>query len=81
MNPTIVADGAWRRRHSPEFQARLRELREGVHAQHVAEWARAGLVGRLVLRWRMYREFRRECRKLEPSPGSLYGSPSDLGGR
>jgi hypothetical protein len=35
--------------------------------------AEAGLLERLVLRWRMAAEYRSERRKLEPTPGSLYG--------
>lgn len=74
MKPRIVADGAWRLRRSPEFQARLRELRESIEARHATELAQAGFVRGLILRWRIAAEFRRERRKLEPSPGSLYNS-------
>lgn len=72
MKPRFVADGGWRLRQSPEFQARLRELRESVRARHAAELAKAGLFRRLVLRWRIASEFRRERRKIEPSLKSLY---------
>ena len=74
MKPHIVSDGAARLRSSPEFQARLRELRESIHARYSAELSQAGLLQRVLLRWRIAAEFRRERRKIEPSPGSLYTS-------
>ena len=74
MKPHIVSDGAARLRGSPEFQARLRQLRETIRARHAAEFAAAGVIRRLVLRWRMAAELRAERRKIEPSSGSLYTS-------
>jgi hypothetical protein len=74
MKPRFVADGASRLQDSPEFQARLRELRDSIRARHAAELEEAGFFRKLVLRWRMAAEFRRERRKIEPSPGSLYGN-------
>ena len=74
MKPCFVADGESRLRRSPEFQARLRALRDAIRAQHAAELAEAGFFRRLVLHWRIAAEFRRERRKVEPSPGSLYSS-------
>lgn len=72
MKPRIVADGDRRLRQSPEFKARLRELRETIRARHAAGLAGASLVERFVLRLRMAAEFRQERRKLEPAPGALY---------
>jgi hypothetical protein len=74
MKPGIVEDGESRLRSSPEFQARLRGLRDSIRARHSAEIAEAGFFQRLVLRWRMAAEYRRERRKIEPSPDSLYSS-------
>ena len=74
MKPRFVADGESRSRRSPEFQARLRALRDTIRARHAAELAEAGVFRRLVLRCRIAAEFRRERRKIEPSPGSLYSS-------
>ena len=74
MKSGIVEDGESRLVESKEFQARLRELRASVHARHAAEMAEASFLGRLVLRWRIAAEFRRERRKIEPSPSSLYSS-------
>jgi hypothetical protein len=74
MKPRFVADGESRLCSSPKFQARLRELRESIRARHAAELAQAGFFQRLLLRWRIAAEFRRERRKIEPSPGSLYSS-------
>jgi hypothetical protein len=74
MKPRIVADGAWRFRRSPEFQARLRALRESAQTRHEAELAEAGFFRRAVLRWRIAAEYRRERQKIEPSSQSLYSS-------
>ncbi len=72
MKSRIVSDGEVRLRESSEFQARLRELRESIRARHADELTKAGFFGRLVLRWHIAVEFRRERRKIEPSPQSLY---------
>ncbi|MBI3870602.1 MAG: hypothetical protein HY299_18900 [Verrucomicrobia bacterium] len=74
MKSRIVSDGESRLHRSPEFQERLRQLRESVRARNAAELAEAGFFGRLVLRWRMAMELRAERRKIEPSSGSLYSS-------
>ena len=74
MKSHIVADGEFRLRQSKEFQARLRELRESIRARHAADLAEAGFFRRLFLRWRIAMELRRERRKIEPSPQSLYSS-------
>jgi len=73
MKPHIVADGERRLRRSAELKVRLQALREAIRERHAEELAAAGLFGRLVLRWQMAAEYRRERRKLEPAPGSLYG--------
>jgi hypothetical protein len=64
--PRFVADGNERLRQSPEFQARLRQLQETVRARHAAEFAEAGFLRRIVLRWRIAAEFRAERRKIAP---------------
>ena len=69
MKPHIVADGERRLRRSPELKAQLDALREAVRARHGEELEGAGLFGRR----QMAAEYRRERRKLEPTPGSLYG--------
>jgi hypothetical protein len=74
MKSGIVEDGESRLFESKEFQARLRELRASVRARHAAEMAEAGFFRRFVLHWRIAAEFRRERRKIEPSPSSLYSS-------
>jgi hypothetical protein len=74
MKPRFVADGGLRLRESPEFQVRLRELRESVRARHAVGLAKAGFFRRLILRWRIAAEVRKERRKIEPSPQSLYSS-------
>ena len=74
MKPRFVEDGECRLRRSPEFQARLRELRASIRARYAAELAEAGFFRWFVLEYRMALEFRRERRKIEPSPGALYSS-------
>ena len=74
MKPHIVADGERRLRRSAELKVRLHALRQAVRARHAEELSAAGLFGRLALRWQMAAEYRRERRKLEPTPGSLYSS-------
>jgi hypothetical protein len=74
MKSKIVADGAARSRASEEHQARLRALRAEIEMRHAGEWAQAGFLRRMVLRWRLAAEFRRERKQMEPSPQSLYRS-------
>jgi hypothetical protein len=74
MRTRFVCDGEWRLRRSLEFQGRLRELRDAIQARYAVELAAAGFVRRLVLRWRIAAEFRRERRKIEPSPEALYSN-------
>jgi hypothetical protein len=73
MKHRIAEGGGWRLRSSPEFQARLRNLRNSIRTRHSAELAKAGFFLRLVLLWQMALEYRRERRKIVPSPYSLYG--------
>lgn len=72
MKTQIVADGERGMRRSLKFKAHLRDLQESIHERHFTELARAGLLRRLLIRWRMASEYRRESRKLSPSPGSFY---------
>jgi hypothetical protein len=74
MKHQIISDGAARLQRSPEFQARLRVLRQTIQARHAGEFAQAGFFRRQVLRWQMAVEFRRERRTLVPSAHSLYSS-------
>ena len=74
MKVKFVSNGAQRLERSPQFQVRLLELRQTIQARHAAEFAQAGFFRRLVLRWQIAIEFRRERRPLIPSVHSLYGS-------
>ena|SRR2546422_998184 len=74
MKPRFVADGAMRLKQSPEFQAKLRALRESVRARHETELSSAGFLRRCIIRWRMALEYRRERRSIVPSSQSLYSS-------
>ena len=60
MKPRIVADGERRLRRGPEFQARLRELKESVRARYAADLVEAGFFGRFVLNCHIAFEFRRD---------------------
>lgn len=72
MKQRIVEGGASRLWDTPEFQARLRELEDSIEARHAAELAQAGFFRRFVLRWQIAAEYRRERKKIVPSPYSLY---------
>jgi hypothetical protein len=72
MKSSIVVDGAARFRASEDYQARLAALRESIHARHAVDLAKAGLLRRWFLRWRMAAEFRRQRKRITPSPSSLY---------
>ena len=72
MNTKIAAGGARRLSQTAEQQQRLAELRREIAARSAAELSRAGVFRRWVLHWRQAAEFRRERRKLEPSPAALF---------
>jgi hypothetical protein len=80
MKSRFVADGEWRLRRSPEFRVRLRELRKTVRARHAKDLLQAGFFRRLVLRWRIAAEYRRERRKIVPSQQSLYSNQISASG-
>ena len=79
MKQRIIANGYSRLRNHPEFQSRLRQLQADICGRHASELASAGFFRRLVLRWQMWLEFRRERRKFVPSPGSLYSGKLSAG--
>ena len=68
----IVHNGARRMHATPQFQARLQELRKTIHARHAGELSQEGFFRRQVLRWQMAVEFRRERRRLAPSAQALF---------
>jgi hypothetical protein len=72
MRMPFVEDGSQRLRRSPEYRARLRQLRASVYARHTVELAQAGFFRRLVLYGRVAIEYFRERRKVVPSSKSLY---------
>jgi hypothetical protein len=72
--PRFVADGATRLRRSPEYQARLRQLRESIRERHAKELAQAHFFRRLGLHLRIAAEFRRARRQIEPSSHALFNS-------
>jgi hypothetical protein len=72
MKPRFVEDGAQRLFRSPEFRKRLADLRASIHARYQTELAEAGFLRRCVLYWKMAADYRRERRKITPSPWSCY---------
>ena len=75
MKSRFVEDGELRLRNSPEFQARLRDLRKSIRARHAAELAEAPFLRRCLLRWRIAAEYRNERKRISPSPYALYATP------
>jgi hypothetical protein len=72
MKTQISVGGAGRLAQTAEQQRRLAELRLEIAARYAAELSRAGIFRRWVLHWHQAAEFRRERRKLEPSPAALF---------
>lgn len=72
MKTKIAAGGARRLSQTAEQQRRLAALRRAIAARYATELSRAGILSRWVLHWRQAAEFRRERRKLEPSPAALF---------
>jgi len=72
MKLQIVEDGPERLRQSEELQVRLRQLRGSIRARYAAEFSEARFLRRCWLRWRMVVEYRRERKRIVPSPHSLY---------
>jgi hypothetical protein len=74
MKSNIAADGDLRLRRDKKFKARLQAVRDSVRARYALELVEAGFFRRLLLRWRIAVEIRKERQKIEPSPYSLYSS-------
>lgn len=72
MKTPIAHGGASRLQRHPAQQQRLAELRREIATRYAAELSRAGMFHRWALHWRQAAEFRRERRKLEPSPAALF---------
>jgi len=72
MKLQIIEDGPERLRQSEELQVRLRQLRGSIRARYAAEFSEARFLRRCWLRWRMVVEYRRERKRIVPSPHSLY---------
>lgn len=73
MQSGFVEDGRSRWHEGDPGGQRLKELRDSIRDRYADEFARGGILRRLVLRIRMAFEFRRERKLLEPSPESLFG--------
>jgi hypothetical protein len=54
------------------FQARQAGLKNSIRAKYSAELSSAGTVGRLVIQYRIHREFNREWKTIAPSIYALY---------
>ena len=72
MKNPIVSDGHLRWLLDKSVEARRRELWQTIFARNAAKYSRAGLLGKIALRSRMNREYRREWKKIAPSPHALY---------
>ena len=71
MKSQIIADGPERMKQSEEHQARLKQLRRSIYLRYAPELSRAGILRQSLLRLRMEVEYRRERRRMGPSPHSV----------
>ncbi len=67
-----VADGAARLRSSPEFRAKVTELRAMVEAHYADQFQSASLFQRWLIRRRVEREVEARIREMAPSLEALY---------
>jgi hypothetical protein len=72
MTVRFVPDGESRLYGSPEFQARLEEVRRAVRAKYAAEYCAAGFWRRVMLVRRIAAEIEGETARISPSRESLY---------
>mgnify|MGYP000925126052 CR=1 FL=1 len=72
MTSQLLVDGEERLAESPEFQARLAQLRREIEQRYAAELAEAGVFKGLYLRWKIAAEYHHQASRLYPSPESLY---------
>jgi hypothetical protein len=74
MKQSIVSDGSFNLGCSKGTQDKLCALRESIQARYATELASASVFRRFAIWLRIEKEFRRERKKLLPSPQSLYHS-------
>jgi hypothetical protein len=74
MEQRIIADGENICRNSPKLKEKLEALRASVKARYAERLSSANLLQRLLLRWRIEMEYRRERRSIVPSSAALYQS-------
>lgn len=74
MNSPFTAYGTQRWEKSPDVLAKLQALHADVRARHADALVVANPFQRLVIRWRMRRDFQRERKRLLPSAHTLYSS-------
>lgn len=74
MKNRFVADGEERLQQSEAFQKQLRDLRDSIHARNALELSKAGFLRRFLMRITMWIEFRRERKRIVPSPYALNSS-------
>jgi len=72
MKNHVVSDGHFRVLMDKTFQAREAELWQSIRAKYAADHSRAGRFGKIVIHWRMHRDFCHEWKKLAPSRHALY---------
>ena len=81
MKTRTVADGEFRLRTCPEFQARLRKLKESVHARYADQMAKASFWERMRLRRLIAGEISRKRLDFEPLRYALYFNGVSASGR
>lgn len=72
MGAHFVADGDCRFEDSESFRTQLNALRDEIRARYAEQLSTAGFLRRMNLKARMALAFRRERRRLLPSPHALY---------
>ena len=71
MKCSIIPDGPDRMVRHPEHKLRVNELRQSIETKYADEMASVRGFQKLLLKWKMKAEFRRELRKIEPSARAL----------
>ena len=74
MTEHFHAGGEANLKESTEYREKMRRLRDSLYERYAGELAKAGFFRRLILRWRIAAEYRRERQKIGPSSQALYSS-------
>ncbi len=74
MKNGFVADGPLRVR----LQEKEAALRKSIQARHASEIAAAKWLQKLCIRYKMWREFRSEWKRIKPSDYALYSAQTKI---